>query len=240
MKRKNIITFSIVLFFIAGLSLMLYPAMSRWWNSKWLSQAVVSYNDALKELDPKEIERLFQEAEEYNETIRNMKDPLINWEKLEGYYETLKIEGTDVMGYIKIPKLELELPFYHGTSDGVLSKAVGHLEGTSLPIGGEGNHGVLSAHCGLPSSELFTDLEQLDVGDEFVVRVLDRALEYEVDQILIVEPDEVNALAFAQGKDYCTLMTCTPYGINSHRLLVRGCRKDTTKIQSEVKKGGER
>ena len=214
----------LVAVFLLGLCILLYPAISDYVNSKNQSRAIASYDEALANYQPEDYSAFFEAAEDYN--TRLLED-YINFyapEKVEGYWETLDITGTGIMGYIDIDKIKVELPIYHGTSEQVLNVAVGHLEGSSLPIGGKGNHIVMSAHRGLPSATLFTDLDELKIGDTFTITVLDRLLTYEVDQILIVEPTDVEALLPTPGRDYCTLVTCTPYGINTHRLLVRGKR----------------
>lgn len=209
--------------FLLGLSLMLYPTVSNWWNSLHASAVIVDYEAARKNLTETDYAALFAAAEDYNRRIAEIDFPLMYFDQVAGYEEALNVDS-GVMGYIAIPKLHIKLPILHGTSEGVLQKAVGHLQGTSLPIGGAGNHCVLSAHRGLPSARLFTDLDQLKAGDRFTLTVLNRVLIYEVDQILTVEPQEVEALYPVEEADYCTLVTCTPYGVNSHRLLVRGKR----------------
>ena len=219
----------LIAFFLIGLSLLLYPTVSNWWNSLHASGVIVDYEAVQKKLTKEDYEAFFREAEEYNREILQTDFPLMYYDRVAGYEQLLNPGGNSVMGYITIPKIRVKLPILHGTSEGVLQKAIGHLEGTSLPTGGEGNHCVLSAHRGLPSARLFTDLDQMDLGDQFVLTVLDRELTYEIDQILIVEPQEVDALYAVEGKDYCTLVTCTPYGVNSHRLLVRGARIEPQK-----------
>ena len=209
---------------LVGLSLLLYPTISNQWNSLHQSQAIVDYKTAMKDMVFTDYSAIFAEAEAYNAELATIPYPLMNHSQIESYAAVLNISGTGIMGYLTIPKLDVELPIYHGTEEAVLQKAVGHLEGTSLPIGGIGNHSVLSAHRGLPRAKLFTDLDKMEMGDCFTITVLDRQLTYQVDQILVVEPREVDALYPVAGMDYCTLITCTPYGINSHRLLVRGIR----------------
>ena len=213
-----------LLCFLIGLSLLLYPSVSNWWNSLHASSVIVEYNAAQEELSAEDYEALFAAAEDYNRNISEIDFPLMYCDQVAGYEQVLNLDGSGVMGYIHIPKIKVKLPILHGTSEGVLQKAIGHLQGTSLPTGGAGNHCVLSAHRGLPSARLFTDLDQIKTGDDFTLTVLNRELHYEVDQILTVEPHEVEALYPVEGEDYCTLVTCTPYGVNSHRLLVRGRR----------------
>ena len=222
--KKTWPTVIVIVCFLIGLSLLLYPSVSNWWNSIHASSVIIDYAAAQKKLSDEECAALFAAAEAYNRSISEIDFPLMYYDQVEGYEQTLNLDGSGVMGYITIPKIDVRLPVLHRTSEGVLQKAVGHLEGTSLPTGGTGNHCVLSAHCGLPSARLFTDLDQMKTGDQFTLSVLNRELIYEIDQILTVEPQEVEALYPVEGEDYCTLVTCTPYGVNSHRLLVRGRR----------------
>ena len=213
--------------FLIGISVLLYPAFSNAWNSTTQSRAIVDYESVLEYLEPEDYSAIFQAAYDYNEALRAVEFPLMNYEEVPGYRDTLKIEGTSIMGYVKIDKIGVELPIYHGTSDEVLSRGVGHLEGSSLPVGGESTHSVMSAHRGLPSAKLFTDLDRLEMGDTFQVTILDQVLTYQVDQVKVITPREIDDLQIVEGKDYCTLFTCTPYGINTHRLLVRGIRIET-------------
>ena len=213
--------------FLVGICVLLYPAFSNYWNSKTQSRAIVNYESVLEQLKPEDYSAMFQAAYDYNQALRELEFPLRDHEEVPGYYDTLKIEGTSIIGYVKIDKIGVELPVYHGTSDMVLSRGVGHLEGTSLPVGGESTHSVMSAHRGLPSAKLFTDLDRLEMGDTFQITVLDQVLTYQVDQVKVITPREINDLQIVEGKDYCTLFTCTPYGINTHRLLVRGIRIET-------------
>ena len=211
----------------AGISLLLYPSISGWRNGKIQSRTIEEYRESVAGLSEEDDTELFQAAERYNRQLREKGESAFhNPELVSGYEDALDVSGTGVMGYVTIGKLEIELPIYHGTSPEVLQIAAGHLEGSSLPVGGAGTHSVISAHRGLPSSRLFTDLDQLKKGDTFTITVLNRQLTYQVDQILVVEPDETDALQIEPDRDYCTLMTCTPYGINSHRLLVRGVRME--------------
>lgn len=222
--KKNGSTIILVIVFFVGLSVLLYPTVSDWWNSRVQTRAIASYEEALSDQTEEDFSDEFAKADEYNAALRQLEEPLADWEDVPGYEDILNVGGTGIIGYLTIPRIKVELPIYHGTSDAVLNVAVGHLEGTSLPVGGESTHTVLSAHRGLPSATLFTHLDQLEVGDTFTIKVLDRTLTYEVDQIHIVEPDQVDELDVVEGEDYCTLLTCTPYGINTHRLLVRGKR----------------
>ena len=228
MKNK-ITTWILVLALLAGLSLLLYPTVSDYWNSLHASQAVATYAEDVKSIDKTQYDELLAAAHAYNESLHARTNDFYLTDEQQAAYDTLlNIGQTGIMGYIEIPVIKLSLPIYHGTSDSVLQIAVGHLDWTSLPVGGTGTHCVLSGHRGLPSAKLFTNLDQMKTGDTFVIRVLDEVLTYEVDQILIVEPNDTSALTVEAGKDLCTLVTCTPYGINSHRLLVRGHRIENT------------
>lgn len=222
--KKHISTILLILILLVGLSLLLYPTVSDYWNSLHQSRAIADYNDAVSNMTVVDDQSLWIQAESYNRQLLTVLNPLQNHDQISGYNDVLAITDTGQIGYITIPSINVELPIYHGTSDGTLTKAVGHLQGSSLPVGGEGTHCVLSGHRGLPSAKLFTDLDRLNVGDTFMLYVLNEILTYEVDQILIVEPTDTDALQIQPGEDLCTLVTCTPYGINTHRLLVRGHR----------------
>lgn len=221
---------------LVGISLLLYPTVSDYWNSFHQSRAIASYAEAVAEIDNKQYEAMWRDAVAYN---RKLAREGAVWnpseEELEEYEKLLNISGTGIMGYIEIPSIKVSLPIYHGVDEGILQVAVGHIPGSALPVGGRGTHCVVSGHRGLPSAKLFTNLDQLVEGDIFMMRVLDETLTYEVDQILIVEPEDVSALEFVKGKDLCTLVTCTPYGINSHRLLVRGHRIENLDTASEIR-----
>lgn len=223
--KKNISTIILVLIFFVGLSLLLYPIISDYWNSFHQSRAIATYAEAVAELDDEDYEKMWQEAEAYNQKLSNQPNRWnLTEEEEEEYNRILDIGGTGIMGYIEIPEIKVSLPIYHGTDEGVLQIAVGHIPGSSLPVGGIGTHSVVSGHRGLPSARLFTNLDELDEGDVFMIRVLDETLTYEVDKISIVEPDDLTGLGIDPELDLCTLVTCTPYGVNSHRLLVRGHR----------------
>ncbi len=213
--------------FLVGICVLLYPAFSNYWNSKTQSRVIVNYESVLEHLQPEDYSAIFQAAYDYNDALREVEFPLRDHQQVPGYYDALKIEGTSIIGYVKIEKIGVELPVYHGTSEQVLNRGVGHLEGTSLPVGGASAHSVMSAHRGLPTAKLFTDLDRLENGDTFQIRVLDQVLTYQVDQVKVITPREIDDLQIVEGKDYCTLFTCTPYGINTHRLLVRGIRIET-------------
>ena len=224
MKRHGT-TIILLIVLIIGLSLLLYPTFSDWWNSMHQSRAVASYVEEVANIDEEQYAHLWEAAWNYNESLVDRPNTytLDEAQKAE-YDQILDIGGLGIMGYIEVPTIGVTLPIYHGTDEAVLQIAVGHLEWTSLPVGGESSHCVVSGHRGLPSAKLFTDLDKLVVGDVFIFRVLDEILTYEVDQILIVEPHETDSLLIQKGQDLCTLITCTPYGVNSHRLLVRGHR----------------
>ena len=223
--KKHGTTVILLIVLIAGLSLLLYPTFSDWWNSMHQSRAVASYVEQVAKIDEEQYVHLWQEAWDYNKSLTDRpNDYVLTEEQKAQYNQILDIGGLGIMGYIEVPAIGVTLPVYHGTDEAVLQIAVGHLEWTSLPVGGESSHCVISGHRGLPSARLFTDLDKLVEGDLFIFRVLDEILTYEVDQILIVEPHEVDALEIQKGEDLCTLITCTPYGVNSHRLLVRGHR----------------
>ena len=226
MRRHKTVIF-LTLSFLVGICILLYPAFSNYWNSKTQSRAIVDYESVLDQLEPEDYSAIFQAAHDYNEALRAVGFPLRDYEEVPGYYDTLKIEGTSIIGYLKIDKIGVELPIYHGTSDAVLNRGVGHLEGSSLPVGGESTHSVMSAHRGLPSAKLFTDLDRLEKGDTFQITVLDQVLTYQVDHVKVITPREIEDLQIVEGQDYCTLFTCTPYGVNTHRLLVRGIRIET-------------
>ena len=225
MKRIKISTIILILVFLVGLSLLLYPTVSDYWNSLHQSQAIVEYSQEVEKMDQELYEKLWSEAIQYNKTLTNHPNRFeMTEEEKQKYDKLLNVSGNGIMGYIEIPAIDCFLPIYHGTNEAVLQTSIGHLEGSSLPTGGAGTHCVVSGHRGLPSARLFTDLDKLKEGDRFVLKVLDRTLTYEVDQILTVDPYDLEALAIDPQQDYCTLVTCTPYGINTHRLLVRGRR----------------
>lgn len=223
--KRNKSTIALLVVFLVGLSLLLYPTLSDYWNSFHQSQAIASYGEAVAGLDDASYEKYLADARDYNVWLSgNSRRYRPTEEETARYESLLNISGNGMMGYIEIPSIGVSLPIYHGTEDTVLQIAIGHIQGTSLPVGGPGTHCVVSGHRGLPSARLFTDLDKLAEGDIFLLRVLDEILTYEVDQIHIVEPEELELLEIEAGGDLCTLVTCTPYGVNSHRLLVRGRR----------------
>lgn len=224
-KNKTII---MVLLFFIGLLVLLYPTISDFYNQKVQSAAIVDYESILKDYEEKDYSSLFNESYEYNNKLRELSDPYLMYNTLNNYKNIMNLNGNGMMGYISIDKIKVELPIYHGTSEEVLNIAVGHLEGSSFPVGGIGTHSVLSAHRGLPSTKLFTDLDKLEIGDTFTITVLNQLLTYQIDHIEIVMPHDIRNLKIDPDQDYVTLMTCTPYGINTHRLLVRGRRIENT------------
>ena len=226
-KHKTVIFLTIG--FLVGICVLLYPAFSDFWNSKTQSRAITDYESVLNNLDENEYSAIFERAHAYNKALYETNYPLMDYKNVPGYYDTLRITDNDMIGYLKIDRIGVELPIYHGTSDDVLNRGVGHLEGSSLPIGGENTHSIVSAHRGLPSSKLFTDLDRMEIGDTFQIIILDQVLTYQVDFIKVIEPTDVSDLQIIEGGDYCTLFTCTPYGVNTHRLLVRGVRIETIK-----------
>ena len=228
-------TILLVAIFLVGLCVLLYPTVSDFWNEKRQSQAIMNYDDLLVDLTPEDFDEYFKKAEEYNRKLKLISFPFLGYSELDDeYYSTLDVNGDGMMGYITIEKIKIQLPIYHGTSDKVLNSAVGHMEGSSLPVGGKGTHSVLSAHRGLPSAKLFTNLDKVVVGDIFTITILDRTFTYQVDQVLIVLPDKIDELYVKEGEDYCTLVTCTPYGINTHRMLVRGTRIENIEEAKKV------
>lgn len=235
-KKGTFTTILLIVILLVGLGLVLYPSFSNYWNSLHQTRAIASYVDAVANMSDEDYARMWQAAVNYNETLATHGAQYVHTEEQMAEYESiLNIGGSGVMGYIEIPTIDVSLPVYHGTSEGVLQVAAGHLDWTSFPVGGASTHCVLSGHRGLPSARLFTDLDKLAEGDIFVLRVLDEVLTYEVDQILIVEPADTAALQIEKGKDYVTLVTCTPYGINTHRLLVRGHRIDNLEGDSAIR-----
>ncbi len=223
--KKKLSTVILIFIFFMGLSLLLYPIISDYWNSLHQSKAIASYVKSVENLKEDEHESLWKDAVKYNEELYDEKRFVSKYANEEDRYkELLNISDNGIMCYIEIPSINLSLPVYHGVDESILQVAVGHLFGTSLPVGGKNTHTVLSGHRGLPSASLFTNLDQLSIGDTFMLHTLNETLTYEVDQILVVKPDEMQALQIEEGKDLCTLVTCTPYGVNSHRMLVRGHR----------------
>lgn len=222
--KNNKIGILLVLMLFVGVCVLLYPSVSQYWNTKTQSRAVVNYREILAAIKPEDYDKYFEQADRYNQELSALSAPLVNYGTLQEYEQILNIAGNGVMGYVSIPKLGVELPLHHGISAEVLNVACGHLEGTSLPVGGENTHSVLSAHRGLPHAKLFTELDKMEIGDTFTITVLNRTVTYQVDQIKVVRPDQVEDIQIVPGEDLCTLLTCTPYGINSHRLLVRGVR----------------
>lgn len=239
-RKNGLFSLILILTLLTGLSLLLYPTISDWWNSFHQSRAIASYVETVEELDDDAYAQLWEDAQAYNEALAQDNSRFQpSEEESVRYNELLNLSGTGIMGYVEIPSIDVALPIYHGTDEAVLQVAAGHIEGSSLPVGGPGTHTVLSGHRGLPSATLFTDLDQLDMGDVFLLHVLGETLTYQVDQIRIVEPDDVSLLALEEGEDLCTLVTCTPYGVNSHRLLVRGYRVENLEEEQVWQISGE-
>lgn len=231
MKKSTLSNIILILMLIIGLSLLLYPSFSDYWNMMHQTRAIARYADEVANLKEEDYGNIWKEAIEYNQYVfeQSRAGYFPTDEELERYNKALKVSEESVMGYIEIPGIKVDLPIYHGTDENILQVAIGHLDWTSLPTGGADTHCALSGHRGLPSARLFTDLDQLRTGDIFKLYILDELLTYEVDQIKIVEPDDVDDLQIEEGEDLCTLVTCTPYGINTHRLLVRGHRIENLK-----------
>lgn len=229
--KEHKITMIMILFFFIGLLVFFYPTLSNYYNVKNQSRSIYNYENILKETNKIDFDKVKKNAYDYNEKLSKLKEPLITYETLKNYDEQLNINNDGMMGYLTIDKIKVELPIYHSVSETILNSSVGHLEGSSLPIGGKGTHSVLSAHRGLPSAKLFTELDKLEIGDTFKITILDETLVYKVDKISIVKPNDRKELKIDKDNDYVTLLTCTPYGINTHRLLVRGVR-----VQGDIKK----
>ncbi len=226
-KKKTKSTVLFLLVFMTGLGLLLYPSVSNYWNSLHQTEAIASYMESISAVNSAELDAMLQNAQEYNERLisRSPGEHLSEDEQAQ-YLSLLDPQGNGMMGYLDIPSIDCSLPVFHGTSDAVLHNAVGHVDWSSLPVGGKGSHCVLSGHRGMPSAKLFSELDQVQIGDRFVLTILQQTLTYEVDDIRVVEPQEVSSLEIRPGEDLCTLVTCTPYGINTHRLLVQGRRTD--------------
>ena len=228
-RGNSMTTLFLVLMLFAGLSLLLYPTVSNYWNSLHQSRAIAAYVEQVTQIDNETFDQLREQARAYNRTLvgKAYRYDMTRQER-EEYLGLLNVSENGIIGYIEIPGIHCELPIYHGTDADALQIGVGHIEGSSLPVGGESTHCAISGHRGLPSAKLFSDLDKLTVGDRFILRVLDDTLTYEVDQIHTVLPGEMDELEIVEGEDYCTLVTCTPYGVNTHRLLVRGHRVENS------------
>lgn len=232
--RKRKTTIIMIIFFFIGLLTLFYPSLSNYYNEKKQSRMISNYENTINGNNFIDFEKEKESAINYNIALSKIKEPLLNYDRLNNYYDLLNINKDGMMGYITIEKIKVELPIYHGTSNEVLNSSVGHIEGSSLPIGGLTTHSVLSAHRGLPSAKLFTNLDRLEIGDTFKITILDEVLTYQVDKIVIVKPNNRDNIKIEENKDYITLLTCTPYGINTHRLLVRGVRIENTKKKSYI------
>lgn len=225
-RGPSVSTIILVVILLAGTGIILYPSISDWWNSMHATQAIAGYVTAVEDMSAQDREEILEAARKYNETLSNGVNFVLSEEELENYNSLLDITGTGIMGYVQISSIGVNLPIYHTVEESVLQIAVGHIPGSSLPVGGEGTHSILSGHRGLPSAKLFSDLDQMVEGDTFTINIMNQTITYMVDQIRIVLPEETDDLAIQSGKDYCTLVTCTPYGVNTHRMLVRGKRID--------------
>ena len=243
MKKDTLWRLARLLVILLGIGILVYPSLSEYLSERNGSRATASYDDSVLQLEQARLDQLLAQAQEYNRQLAGTstgKAPLSDDEgdpvTPESYWDLLNVDSAGMMGYIEIPRLNTAIPIYHGTSEAVLQVGVGHLQNPSLRVGGESTHAALGGHRGLPTRSLFTDLDQMEVGDRFYIKVLNETLCYTVDQILTVLPHEMDALAIEEGKDYVTLITCTPYGINSHRLLVRGVRTpyDPQQHQNEI------
>lgn len=235
--KKHLVEIILVLILLAGLCLILYPTVSDWWNSFHQTRAIASYVEDVENTSEEERKAMLEAAHAYNDMLSKVGNSFILSEEEEAeYMSLLDVSGTGIMGYIQIPAIGVNLPIYHGTDETILQIAVGHIAGSSLPIGGPSTHCLLSGHRGLPSAKLFTDLDQVVEGDVFLLNILDETYTYQVDQIRIVLPEEVDELAIEEGEDYCTLITCTPYGVNTHRILARGHRIDNAEGEFVVQK----
>lgn len=225
-KRKgaSISTIVLVVILLAGVGIFLYPSVSDWWNSMHATQAIAGYVTAVEDMSARDREEILEAARKYNASLEDGVNFVLSDEAYAEYEKLLDITGTGIMGYVQISSIGVNLPIYHSVEESVLQIAVGHIPGSSLPVGGERTHSILSGHRGLPSAKLFSDLDQMVEGDTFTINIMDQTITYMVDQIRIVLPEETDDLAIEPGKDYCTLVTCTPYGVNTHRMLVRGKR----------------
>ena len=232
--KKHLVNFLLFLILLTGFSLLLYPTVSDYWNSMHQSRAIADYTQSIANLDETDYTQLWQAALDYNAALPEKLNRFFMTDEEREAYGALLYVSSNIMGYIEIPKIECRLAIYHGTGESALQVGVGHIEGSSLPTGGLGTHCALSGHRGLPSAKLFTNLDRMAEGDVFMLKVLNETLTYEVDQILVVEPDDMSGLDIDPQQDYCTLVTCTPYGINSHRLLVRGHRIETVEEKEKI------
>ena len=241
MKRRKMDKLSLImlLMLLIGIGLLAYPSVANYWNQFHQSRAIMSYSESVDNMSAEEYERILKSAREYNERLaeRGLHWVMTDADR-EAYEKELNIDGSGIMGYISMPKFHIRVPIYHGTEESVLQVAIGHLEATSLPVGGESTHAQVSGHRGLPSARLFTDLDKIREGDTWTITILNETLTYECDQIRIVEPEDLSELQIVEGEDLCTLITCTPYGINTHRLLVRGHRVPNANGTADVTADG--
>lgn len=231
-RGPSVSSIILIVILLTGVGILLYPSVSDWWNSMHATQAIAGYVTAVEDMTAQDREEILEAARKYNASLADGVNFVLSDEEYAEYEKVLDITGTGIMGYIQISSIGVNLPIYHSVEESVLQIAVGHIPGSSLPVGGEGTHSILSGHRGLPSAKLFSDLDQMVEGDIFTINIMDQTITYMVDQIRIVLPEETDDLAIRPGKDYCTLVTCTPYGVNTHRMLVRGRRIDN--IAGEV------
>ena len=237
--RKNLLSGVMVIGLLAGIGLLAYPSVANYWNQFHQTRAIMSYSESVDSMSTEEYKKILDNARKYNERLaeRGLHWVMTDAER-EAYMKELNIDGSGIMGYVSVPKFHIRVPIYHGTEESVLQVAIGHLETTSLPVGGENTHTQISGHRGLPSARLFTDLDKIREGDTWTITVLNETLTYECDQIRIVEPEDLTELQIVEGEDLCTLITCTPYGINTHRLLVRGHRVPNAHGSADVTADG--
>lgn len=234
--KKHLSTIILVIVLLLGIAILLYPTLSDYWNSFHQSKAIANYIEQMEAVDQTDYDYEWMRARAYNEGLKYKANRFtLDESEYEEYESLLNLMGSGIMGYIEVPRINCTLPIYHGTDEAVLQIGIGHIEGTSLPTGEIGDHTVLSGHRGLPSAKLFTDLDKMEIGDDFVIRVMNEIMTYQVDQILIVLPEELDALALDPEQDYCTLVTCTPYGVNTHRLLVRGHRTENAELEKIIR-----
>ncbi|MBR2541212.1 MAG: class C sortase [Mogibacterium sp.] len=237
--RKNLLSGVMVIGLLVGIGLLVYPSVANYWNQFHQSRAIMSYSETVDKMSEEDYKKILDSARKYNERLaeRGLHFVMSDADRAE-YESELNIDGSGIMGYISVPKFHIRVPIYHGTEENVLQIAIGHLEATSLPVGGESTHAQVSGHRGLPSARLFTDLDKIREGDTWTITILNETLTYECDQIRIVEPEDLSELQIVEGEDLCTLITCTPYGINTHRLLVRGHRVPNAQGNADVTADG--
>lgn len=233
--RRHLLTVVMTAGLIIGISLLLYPSVANYWNTYHQAKTIMDYSETVANMDKEDYKKILKNAREYNVRLAEtgIKWNMTDAERAE-YNKELSIDETGIMGFVSIPKFHIRCPIFHGTEEETLQTAIGHIEGSSLPVGGESTHTLISGHRGLPSARLFTDLDKVKEGDTWTLTILNETITYECDQIRIVLPDDLSDLRIEEGKDYCTLITCTPYGVNTHRLLVRGHRVPNANGSADV------